>query len=230
MRKVGIVGGLGPASTLDYYRGVIEGLRRVDDSCYPKVVIDSIDMSEMLGYIASDDHEALVAQLSGSLENLYRAGADFAAIASNTPHIVFDEVCAVSPLPLVSIVRATCERAAALELRRVLVLGTRFTMGNGLYRKALEPYGVKGLVPDAAGVELVHATIFPKLEDGIVVPEDKARLIAFIEDTAARDGIDGVLLGCTELPLMIKGDDLSIPMLDTTAIHVDAIVEECLRG
>lgn len=230
MRKAGIVGGIGPASTLDYYKGIIAGCRKADDSCYPTLVIDNVDMVEMLDAVASGDHGALIAQLDASIENLHRAGADFAALASNTPHIVFDELCAVSSLPLVSIVRTTCDRAAATGLRHVLVLGTRFTMRNGLYRNALEPYGIEGITPDDAGIELVHGTIFPKLEEGIVIAEDKQRLIAFIDDMAARHDIDGVLLGCTELPLMIREGDLDIPVLDTTSIHIDAIVEECLKG
>lgn len=139
MKTVGIIGGIGPASTLDYYKGIVDGYRlRSDDDSYPKIIINSIDMTEMLSYVAAEDWDKLVAMLAAEIQKLAAAGADFAAISSNTPHLVFDRLKEISPLPLVSITDAACNYAKQQGCKKVLALGTLFTMKNGLYTAALK--------------------------------------------------------------------------------------------
>jgi aspartate racemase len=225
MKKVGIIGGIGPASTLDYYSGIISGYReKANDGSYPEIVINSVNITEMLSYVADEDWDALVNMLLNAIAELAKAGADFAAIASNTPHIVFDRVHAEAAIPLVSIVDETCADIRRRGCNKVIVLGTRFTMGSGLYAGVLKKYGISAIVPSREDQEAIHGIIFPKLEDGIVVPEDKQKMLAIANGLLAEHGAEGLVLGCTELPLMIKDDDLDTAIFNTTQIHIQSIV------
>ena len=226
MKKVGLVGGIGPVSTLDYYTGIINGFRaRANDGNYPEIVINSINMTEMLTYVANKDWDTLVNILLNAIQNLADAGAKIAAIASNTPHIVFDRVQKESKLPLISIVEATCKQVHAEGCKKIVVIGTRFTMSSGLYADAFRKFGIAAIVPSEDEQEVIHGIIFPKLEDGIVVPEDKAKMLAISNGLLANHHADGLILGCTELPLMIKDNDLDTLIFNTTQIHIEAIVD-----
>lgn len=229
-RVPGIIGGVGPASTLDYYNDIINGYRAITkDNSYPEVAIYSVDMTKMLSFLDVQDYKGLVQFLAEYIQKLKNAGADFAAIASNTPHIVYDELVEVSPLPLVSIVESTCLYAKEKDYKKVLILGTKFTMKSSLYTSAFEKYGIEAVTPNEAGIEKVHSLIFPKLEEGIVVPEDKEQMIALANKLCAEQQIDAVVLGCTEIPLMIKDGDLKYPILNTTEIHVQAILKSMMN-
>lgn len=230
MKKVGIIGGIGPASTLDYYKGIINGYREITkNNDYPKIIIDSVNMVEMLNLLTDNKMDRLVSFLLDSIDNLAAAEADFAAIASNTPHIVFDEVKKKSPLPLISIVDETCKFTMQSGCKSVLVLGTYFTMNNGLYTSAFESYGIKATVPDPDGQQFVHSIIFPNLENGIILKEEKQKLLEFTNRLIKEQGADALILGCTELPLIIQQEDIEIPILNTTQIHIEAIVRELLK-
>jgi len=225
MKTIGIIGGIGPESTVDYYRGIITRYRDLTgDDNYPRILIDSINMTAMLALVSGRDYDALVAMLLDSIGALARAGAEIAAIASNTPHLVFDAVSARSPLPLVSIVEATAEKAKSLGIRKALLIGTAFTMASSFYRDCFTRYGIPVIVPDAPGQVAIHGIIFPELEEGIVVPEKKKRLLDICNRIIEGEGADGVILGCTELPLMVKDGDLAVCVLNTVRIHVEAIV------
>jgi len=226
MKKAGIIGGIGPASTLDYYRGIIDGYRsRTNDGDYPEMFINSVNMTEMLSYIQNKDWSALVDMLVDAVSELYNAGADFAAIASNTPHIVFDEVEKRTPIPILSIVKETCEYARSKGCRKAVVIGTLFTMSSGLYSDALGKYGITAVVPSDAEKEMIHGIIFPNLENGIVIPEDKQKMLAVVNRLIEEHDADALILGCTELPLMIKEGDVGTMILDTAKIHIASIVE-----
>ena len=226
MKKAGIIGGIGPASTLDYYSGIINGCRiKSKDENYPALVINSINMTEMLSYVSGQKWDALAAMLAGAVRELKNAGAELAAIASNTPHIVFDKVREQSPLPLLSIVDATCRYTQSRGCRKVVVIGTRFTMSSGLYTGAFERMGIQAVVPSEEEQAAIHGIIFPKLEEGLVDPEDKRRLLAMARRLLAENNADGLILGCTELPLMIRDDDMDTLVVNTTRVHIDAIVD-----
>ena len=231
MGKVGIVGGVGPASTLDYYREIISGFRRATGSKnYPKIVVNSVDMTEMLRFTDRRDFPGLTDFLLRAIGELAAAGADFALIASNTPHIVFDQVRERAPLPMISIVEATCARAASRSLKKLLLIGTGFTMANHFYQDALALRGIESFVPSKEGQALIQNIIFPELEDGIVRPEQKARLVGLCAGLIRDEEADGIILGCTELPLMIGDRDFEVAVLDTTRIHIDAVVERLRVG
>lgn len=183
-------------------------------------------MTRMLDFLNLQDYKGIIEFLKNHIVDLKNAGADFVAIASNTPHIVFNELVKVSPLPLVSIIESTCKFAEKNEYKRVLILGTKFTMQSGLYTFALKNHNITAIVPDCEEIEKVHSIIFPKLEQGIVIPEDKKQMINIANKICEDKKISAVVLGCTEIPIMIKPGDLLKPVLNTTKIHVDAILDE----
>jgi aspartate racemase len=229
MKKIGIIGGLGPVSTMDYYWGIIHGVRaKTGDDNNPQIVINSVNMTELLSFLNNKNWNALVSVLVRAIQNLEHAGADFAAIASNTPHIVFDEVQKQSALPLISIVEATCEYARSKACKKVIFTGTRYTMSNGFYHKAFEKHGITAVVPSENEQSIIHDIIFPKLEEGIVVPEDKVKMLEIVNGLIVKEQADALVLGCTELPLMIKDGDVDALILNTTQIHIEAIINSVL--
>lgn len=229
MKKLGIVGGIGPESTLEYYKGIIQGFRkRTGEDQYPRMIIDSLDLSEMYDYAAKKQWEPFIGRLVGSINALAAGGADFAVIAANTAHIVFDEVRKNSSLPLISIVEETCKYAKSKSCERVVVFGTAFTMSSGLYTRAFEKYGIEAFVPDEQEQEAIHKIIFPNLEAGIVLEEEKRKILEIANRNLSFRKADALVLGCTELPLIIKREDLDVMVLDTTKIHIEAILDSML--
>lgn len=226
---LGIVGGLGPESTLDYYRLLIEGYQARRAGEHPELLIYSASLSRMLALQEGQRHEELVAYLLGALAALQRAGAGLGLIASNTPHRYFDELQAASTLPLLSIVEATCRRAAGLGLRRLGLLGTGFTMAADFYPRVFARQGIAVVVPSAEEQAFVHERIFAELELGRVVPATREGFLEVARRLQVEEGIDGLILGCTELSLMFPRDELGMPFLNTSRIHVEAALEELCR-
>jgi aspartate racemase len=225
MKKIGIIGGIGPASTLDYYSGIIDGYRaKVNDGSYPEIVIDSVNMTEMLYHIEREDWDALTEMIVGAINHLQAAGAQLIAIASNTPHIVFDMIEKRSPLPLISIVDETIAYAQKKGIKKAVIIGTRFTMRSGLYANAFSKLDIAVVTPLEEEQEEIHGIIFPKLEDGVVDLHDKNKMLALANRLISKHNADALILGCTELPLMIKEGDIDTLLLNTTQIHINAIV------
>lgn len=230
MKTVGIVGGIGPESTIEYYRFIIEAYReRQPDGSYPAIIINSVDLNRLVNWINGGELEPFTDYLVSGLETLARAGADFAVLAANTAHVVFDQIRARSPLPLISIAEATCEQARALGLRRPGLLGTRFTMLASFYPEVFARAGLSIVTPNEAEQALIHEKYFGELLKNVFLPETRAQLLAVVDEMKAREGIDGLILGGTELPLILRRDEHhGVPFLDTTRIHVNAIVDEML--
>jgi aspartate racemase len=225
---LGIVGGLGPESTVDYYRLFVEGYRERYGGEYPPLLLYSVSLSRMLELQRADRGEELVELLLGAAQALHRGGATLALVASNTPHRYFDELAARSPLPLLSIVEATADRAVALGLRRLGLLGTGFTMAADFYPRVFARRRLSVIVPTPEEQAYIHERIFAELEEGRVVPETRDRFLDIVARLKEQDSIDGVILGCTELPLMFPGDELRLPFLNTSRIHVEAALERLL--
>ncbi len=224
MKKVGLIGGIGPASTVDYYMGIIDGYReKTGDAHYPEVIVYSIDMTEMIASIEENRLDKTADQLSQAVSVLHTAGAEIIAMASNTPHLVYNEIR--SPVPMVSIIEATCKAIQKMCFRRVLVIGTLFTMRSGLYTTPLKSLGVSALLPTKEEQEEIFALFFPNLENGIVVAEDKEKMLSLLRWIIKEQNADSLLLACTELPLMIRQEDMSVPVIDTAKLHIEAIVK-----
>jgi aspartate racemase len=230
MKPIGIIGGIGPESTVDYYRAMIAAYReRQPDGSYPAIVINSIDASVMLGALMRGELEQVADLLVTELERLARAGAGIALLAANSPHVVFDAVQRRSPLPLVSIVQATAAEAARLGLSTLGLFGTRSTMQGRFYQDVFASAGMTLVVPDEAEQADIHDTYMNELVKGILLPGTRARLLAIVAQMKAREGIDAVILGGTELPLLLRDPTASdIPLLDTTVIHARAIVAQAV--
>ena len=230
MKKIGIVGGIGPESTLDYYRGIINAFRgRIGGMNYPDIIIYSADLTELLLILEVNDRNKLVEWLLSRIEALHRADAEFAVIASNTPHMVFAEVAERSPLPLISIVEATCLKAETLGLRRPGLMGTKFTMQADFFLKPFHEHGMTVVVPSTQEQQFIHEKLFSEIELGIIKEETREALLSIVKQMIERDGIDSLILGCTELPLILPGEAHGIKLLNTTAIHVESIVNFCLK-
>lgn len=229
MATPGLVGGLGPESTVDYYRRILEAWATVEPSTAPRLLIDSLDVQRGLRLVATD-RSALVEYLLDSLTRLHAAGVDFAAITANTPHIVFDELAARSPVPLVSIVEVCAAEARRLGLRRLGLLGTRFTMEAPFYPEVFARHGMQVVTPAEPERAWVHERYVGELLKGDFRDATRAEMVALVTRLREEEGIDGVILGGTELPLLLKDDTVAgLPALDTTALHVAAIVDR-LRG
>ena len=230
MKTLGIIGGIAPASTIEYYRMLIAAYQqRRPDGSNPPVIINSIDLQTMLRLIAANALDEVTAYLSAEIDKLVRAGADVALLASNTPHVVFDPLQRRSQIPLISIVEATFDVAKALNLTRAGLLGTRFTMQSASYPSVFTRRGITVVVPDASDQEYVHGKYMSELVRAEYLPETRAGLLAVVERLRSREGIDGVILGGTELPLILRDvAHVGIPFLDTGRIHVDAAMEQML--
>jgi aspartate racemase len=232
LKTAGIIGGLGPESTIEYYRSIVAAYReRTRDGSYPPVIINSINMKRLIDAFSADDRAGAAEYLATEVARLARAGADFGLLSANTPHIVFDEVQSRSTIPLISIVRATCDAAKALGLKRLGLFATRFTARAGFYAEALAAEGVTLALPDAAEQDYIHDRYMNELVNGIFLPETRARLIEIARRLKDEEGIEGLILGGTELPLILHerdAADAGMPFLDTTQIHVRAVVERLL--
>jgi aspartate racemase len=225
MKTLGLVGGLGPESTIDYYRRILDAAQKKGLSASPSIVIDSLDVKRGL-YLSGNDRAGLIEYVLGSVQRLTAAGADFIAIAANTPHLVFDELAAQSKVPIVSIVETCAEEAERRGLQKVLLLGTRFTMEASFYPEVFRRRGIEVIAPEETDRIWVHDRYVNQLLNGVFRDEVRAEFAGLIQRIRADHGIDGVVLGGTELTILLV--DSAIPglqMLDTTALHVAAIVE-----
>jgi aspartate racemase len=205
MKTVGIIGGIAPESTIEYYRLIIASYReQKQDGSYPAILINSIDLKKMLDLIEAGALGEVTTYLVGEVQKLASAGADFGLLASNTPHIVFDEIRRRSPIPLISIVEATCTTAKALGLKRVGLFGTRFTMQGRFYPDVFSTEGITLVLPDEDEQAYIHEKYLGELVNGIFLPETRERLLKIVDRLREREAIDGLILGGTELPLILS--------------------------
>ena len=224
MKTVGIVGGLGPESTIDYYRRILEAWEREDPTTAPSIVIDSLDVQLALRLV-DGDRPALIEYLLASLRRLAGAGVDFVAMTANTPHIVFDELAARSPSPLLSIVEVCAQEALRRGLSRLLLLGTRFTMAGPFYPEVCARYRIAVVVPSAEERAWIHERYIGQLLKGDFRDDTRREFISLISRLGDEERVDGIILGGTELPLLLRSAVIAgLPALDTTELHVAAIV------
>lgn len=225
MTRLGLVGGLGPESTIDYYRRIIDAWRARNPGSAPPIVIDSLDVNRAL-WLVEHDMAGMVEYFLDSINRLAAAGADFAALTANTAHIAFDEIAARSPIPLVSIVETTAREAARRGLRRLVLLGTRFTMEAPFYPEVFGRSDITVITPPESERAWVHERYVGELLVGKFTDQTRKELLAIVARLRDSEGIDGVILGGTELPLILSSIEVSkLPALDTTALHVAALVE-----
>jgi aspartate racemase len=231
MKTLGMIGGVGPESTIDYYKNIIAMYReRKPDGHYPQFVINSIDLQKGIDFLEADDLAGMADFLLDEIKKLPPAGAEFGIIAANTPHIVFDQVAARSPIPFISIVEATCEYAKARGMQRLALFGTRYTMSADFYQKVFAREGIELVVPEPKDQDYIHEKYFAELVPGIFLPQTREKLLAVIDRMKAKIDIEGVTLAGTELALILRGESHNgVALLDTGKIHCQAAVNEMLK-
>jgi aspartate racemase len=228
MKRIGILGGTSPESTVIYYRYVTrEYVRRFGDHGYPEIVLFSVSFQRYIDWMKAEDWEALAAGVLVGLEALGRAGAEIGILATNTFHRIFEEVAATAPFPLLSILDVVARRLLELGCTRPALLGTRLTMSGSFYPDRLQRDGIAVVVPTSCDQASVDRVIFDELSSGTCSAESKEALLG-IARRLVEQGADAVVLGCTELPLLIEEEDLPVPVLDTTRLHAAALLEAAL--
>jgi len=243
MKTLGMIGGVGPESTIDYYKNIIALYReRQRDGSYPQFVINSIDLKKGIDFMNANNLAGMANYLLEEIMKLPRAGVDFGIIAANTPHIVFDDIASNSPIPLISIVETTCAAAKVRGLKKLALFGTKFTMQSDFYQKVFKREGIDLTVPESKDQDYIHEKYFSELVPGNFLPETRAGLLAVVDRMKAKidppspnaspartygaAGIDGVILAGTELPLILRGESHNgIALLDTGKIHCQAAVD-----
>jgi aspartate racemase len=225
MKTIGLIGGLSWQSTIDYYRFMnMEVLRRTNGKHEAKIIIDSVDFGEVEAFMKEKDFDGIRAMMVRSAQRLEKAGADFVLIGANTMHFAADTVREALSVPLVSIMDATIEAIHKKSLIKVGLLGTKITMEEDFFKQKLIDSGIDVIVPEKEDREFIHRTIFSELFTATIIPETKKRYLT-IMDGLARDGAQGIILGCTEIPILIRQEDTALPVFDTTEIHALAAVE-----
>jgi aspartate racemase len=218
MKTIGIVGGIGPETTVVYYRLLIA-------AGHTRIVINSVDPEALVPLVIGRQFDAVADYLCAEIARLAAAGADIGLVAANTPHICFEEMQQRSPIPLVSIVEATAKHVAARGLRRVALFGTRITMEERFFPDVFSRHHIEIVLPSADERSYIHDKYMGELFKGIVLPQTRSGLLEIVDAMAARDAIEGVILGGTELSLILtEPSHGSIPLIDTTRIHVDAVL------
>jgi len=227
MKRFGIIGGVGPESTIVYYRSIIRVALQLSSGAAPPVLINSIDLRTVLRLVEDNALAALTDYLVVEIEALAHADASLALIAANTPHIVFEEVCARSPIPLVSIVEATRDAVQQRGLHRVALFGTKFTMQGRFYPEVFSHSGIELVRPRDDELSFIHEAYVGELLQNVFRPETRDRFLAIVQALKDRDRVQAVILAGTELPLLLTKESTStLPLLDTTEIHVMAAINQ----
>ncbi len=227
-KKIGILGGMSPESTTEYYEYITRTYTaRFGDYGYPEIIIYSVSFQPYVDWPAEGRWDLVAEGLGQAAQRLEAAGADFIVIATNTMHLVLDQVQAQVRVPILSLLEAVGEAILARGMAKVGLLGTQFTMEKTFYQDALAQKGITVLVPQAADREYVNTVIYDELVAGQIRAASRAGFVEIIERLAAR-GAEGVILGCTEIPLLVSEADAGMPLFDTTTIHAEAALNYAL--
>lgn len=232
MRTLGIIGGTGPETTVEYYRRLILAYReRSPDGRAPSLIINSIDNRKLIDLVTANELKQMADYLSAEVDRLARAGAGLGLIAANTPHLVFDELQSRSPIPMLSIVTAARDAAVEAGLRRPALFGTRFTMQAAFFPEIFNARQITIVTPNQVEQAWIHDKYMNELFVGVVLPETRERLLDIVREMKERDSVDGLILGGTELSLILcEPTAAGLPVLDTTQIHVEAAVKWLLHN
>jgi len=225
MKTIGLIGGTGWQSTLDYYRILNETMmERTGGKHFAKIVLISLDFKEVESFIINHDFNGLSLMMVKTAQSLEKAGAELMMIGANTMHLFAPEVQQSINIPLVHIADVTIRKIKEKGLDKIGLLGTKFTMEHDFYKDRIRENGIGVLVPESSDRDFIQNTITSELFQAILKPESKQRFLNIIESLVTR-GAQGIILGCTEIPLLIKQNDCKVPVFDTTEIHAKAAVE-----
>ena len=230
MKRMGIIGGLGPEATLYYYRVIIDLCYESKDleGNYPEIIIYSLNLEECRHSMEKGNWPELSTKLVEACQSLSRAGAEFGLIAANTPHMVFDHVREKSPIPLLSIVEETSEEVVRHGLRKVGLIGTLITMQSHFYEDVFRRRNISIAVPGEDEQTYIYEKIRSELGVGIMLAETRGRFLQIAQRMKEEDAIQGLILGCTEIPLLLTREEFGIPFFDTSKIHAQSALRYSL--
>ena len=226
MKKLGLVGGMGPESTIPYYHDIVYGVQnRLGEKCFPNLTIESVNVFDVLRLCNEKKYDELTDYLIRAIKSLIKSGADFVALSANTPHIVFDRLKEQSTVPLVSIVEVTRDEAIRLNKRKLGLLGTIFTMTEDFFKKPFYSSNIEIIIPTTEEMEYINCKISSELELGIVREETLEGFQKIIKRMTEEESIEAIILGCTELPLLLNDEVSPVPCLDTMKIHIQHLID-----
>lgn len=225
MKKIGLVGGTGPESTLMYYKELNAKIDELTNgTVMPDLSIESVNFHKAWDYVTKEQYEELADYLSEKVNHLIESGSEIVSLTAGTMHIVYDEIVKKTNVSLVSIPRAVCEEVVKRGYKKVGLLGTIFTMEKDYMKKDLLQSDIAVFVPEKSDRELIAKRIFDELERGIVKDSTLHEFNEIIEKMKIEYGIEAVILGCTELPLLLNNDNCSLPCLDSVEIHIHKLI------
>lgn len=223
MKKLGLIGGTGPESTIEYYRQIEYGVQ-AKAGCFPNLVIESLSVFDVLRFCSEGDYHGLADYLLKGFRCLAEAGADFACLTGITPHVVFDEISEKSPIPVISIVEAACEQAKALGYGKIALLGTYPTMTGSFFQKMFHTQGIEVVTPTEDEMQFIGRKIETELELAQIVPTTQQKFRAITDRLVSDERVQAIVLGCTELPLILNDSLTAVPCLDAMKIHIEKLI------
>lgn len=219
--KIGIIGGISHESTMKYYELIHKKYyEQNNDYYYPEVVIYSLDFQKFTDFEDNNNMEGYIEYISSGVRALVKAGVDFIIMAANSPHSVYEEIEAYSEVPMISIAEVTAKNAKKRGIKKSLLLGIKYTMQSSFYQNICKKYGIEIIVPIEKEQDRINEIIFDELTIGIIRDDSKTELLKIINNY----DVEGVILGCTELPLIIKEEDTDTKLLNTLELHVEAVL------
>jgi aspartate racemase len=227
MGKIGLIGGLGPEATVDYYKAIIDSFKEGNKGSfnYPEIIIYSVNLEHFIGMVKRGENQDATDYLAEKMQALERAGAGMIALSANTPHLFYKELQKMVKVPMISIVEATAREAKRLGLKRVGLIGTSFTMNAGFYQDVFNHYQIKIETPDEEDKAYINQKLFSEIELGIFKDNTREGIKDIIRKMKDSQNIEGIILGCTEFPLILPlAQYHDITALNTTLIHVKEIV------
>ncbi|MBD5771356.1 aspartate/glutamate racemase family protein [Marinomonas colpomeniae] len=220
-KKIGIIGGLSPESTVSYYLHITRSyVEKYGNYGYPEIIIYSVNLKNFHQRRDEGRWDLIAEDLARVANELKTAGADFGLIATNTMHKVFDDVQNLTSLPLINLINTTALDVKKKSISKVALLGTKFTMGEDFYVEGLKKQDISTIVPSFDDQQVIHSIIVNELVRGIISDASRKQYIDIINKLRS-EGAEGVILGCTEIPLLIKQADCDIPIIDTATIHAE---------
>lgn len=229
MKKIGLVGGTGPESTLMYYKELNSRIDKITNKTQmPDIVIESVDFRKAWNFVSSGRYDLLKDYLAEKIKCLKNSGAEVISLTAVTMHMVYEELVKETGVSLISIPKSVCKEAKAKEYKKVLLLGTIFTMEQDYMKKDFLEAGIEVFIPDEDDRKLIAKRIFEELELGIVKGSTLSEFQNIIDKMRGQYGVEAVVLGCTELPLLLNSNNCSIPCLDSVEIHINDLINEAL--
>lgn len=230
MKKIGLIGGMSWESSLVYYEIINEKIREAIGGFHSsKCVMESVDFAEIEKLQHNDDWNSLNKIMADSAKNLENAKADIIILCTNTMHLCSEEIKKNVNIPFLHIAVATGKKIKENKIKKVLLLGTKFTMEKEFFKKILkDDFDIEVIIPNESDRDIVHRIIYKELVHG-KIESDSRKEYQRIINYSIKNGAEGVILGCTEIPLLIKSEDVNIPTFDTTRIHAESAVEFALK-